>query len=346
MSVENKKLIIVTGAYGFIGSNLVKALNERGFNHIIAVDNLTNGAKAMNLANCELLDYVDKEEFIEGIMNGDYDDQVDYIFHQGACSDTTQSDGKYMMRNNYEFSSILLDFAQKNEVPLVYASSAAVYGDKTEFIEERQFESPLNIYGYSKFLFDQRVRRYFTSELSAPIVGLRYFNVYGMQEGHKDHMASVVLHNFNQYKNNGKVKLFKGCNGYADGTQVRDFISIEDVIRVNLFFFDNYLHDDEDIAGIFNCGTGIGRSFNDLSLSVINSCRKYENLPPLHLSEAVSNGVIEYIPFPKDLAGKYQCYTKANTDRLCEAGFQGPFLSLEDGIDNYVNWLLKKSNYR
>lgn len=345
MLMEYKKLIIVTGAYGFIGSNLVKALNERGFNHIIAVDNLTNGVKAMNLVNCEVLDYVDKEEFIESIINGDYDNQVDYIFHQGACSDTTQLDGKYMMHNNYEFSSILLDFAQKNEIPLIYASSAAVYGNKTDFIEERQFESPLNVYGYSKFLFDQMVRRYFKSGLSAPIVGLRYFNVYGKQESHKERMASVVLHNFNQYQNNGKVKLFEGCKGYADGSQVRDFISIEDVVRVNLFFFDNYLHDEEEIAGIFNCGTGIERSFNDLSLSVINSCRKYDGLSPLSLSEAITNGVIEYTQFPKDLLGKYQCYTKANTDRLREAGFKSQFLSLEEGVDNYITWLLKNPCY-
>lgn len=334
-------VIIVTGAYGFIGSNLIKALNDRGYTDIIAVDNLTNGAKSRNLTDCEILDYVDKEEFIQAIADGDYDDQVDYIFHQGACSDTTIQDGKYMMSNNYEYSSILLEYAQKNEVPLLYASSAAVYGANTEFIEERAFESPLNVYGYSKFLFDQMVRRYYKTGLSAPIVGLRYFNVYGIREQHKGRMASVVFHNFNQYQKFGKVKLFEGCQGYANGTQVRDFISVEDVVKVNLFFFDNYINDTEEISGIFNCGTGIARSFNDLSLSVINACRKNEQLSALSLEEAVKLGIIEYIPFPEDLAGRYQCYTRANPDRLKEAGFSSEFLTLEDGVANYIAKLLK-----
>jgi ADP-L-glycero-D-manno-heptose 6-epimerase len=336
-------IIIVTGAYGFIGSNLVKALNARGFTDIIAVDNLTNGAKAQNLVDCEILDFVDKEDFIRAIENGDYDNQVDYIFHQGACSSTTIQDGKYMMDNNYEYSSILLEYAQKNEVPMLYASSAAVYGAKTEFIEDRRFEAPLNVYGYSKFLFDQMVRRYFNSGLSAPIVGLRYFNVYGMQEAHKDRMASVVLHNYNQYNVHGKVQLFEGCQGYANGAQVRDFISVEDVVKVNLFFFDNYLNDTEEISGIFNCGTGVARSFNDLSLSVINACRQNEQLPLLSISEAVQAGIIEYIPFPADLSGRYQCYTQASLDRLRETGFIGEFLTLEDGVSNYINWLITAS---
>ena len=333
-------IIAVTGAFGFIGSNLVRALNARGYNDIIAVDNLTNGLKCKNLNDCEILDYVDKEEFQKAILNGEYDNQIDYIFHQGACSDTTEQNGQYMMKNNYEYSNILLQYAQRNEVPLIYASSAATYGDKVEFIEDKKYENPLNIYGYSKFLFDQVVRRYYISGLTAPVVGLRYFNVYGRDEAHKGRMASVVLHNFNQYQGSGKVKLFEGCQGYHNGQQERDFISVEDVVKVNLFYFENHLNDKEEISGIFNCGTGAARSFNDLALATINACRTNENKSSLSLDEAVSQGIIEYTPFPADLAGRYQCYTQANLTNLRESGFMQPFLSLEDGVANYVNHLV------
>lgn len=330
-------IIVVTGAFGFIGSNLVKALNKKGYTDIIAVDNLTDGVKCNNLVDCEILDFVDKKDFLEAIIEGNYDNQIDYIFHQGACSDTTLLDGRYMLKNNYEYSSILLDYAQKNEVPLVYASSAAVYGASNTFIEEREYESPLNPYGYSKFLFDQIVRRHYANGLTAPIVGLRYFNVYGPREKHKGRMASVVWHNFCQYKERGKVKLFTGCQGYANGEQVRDFISVEDVIKVNMFFFDNHLNDIEEISGIFNCGTGVARSFNELALGVINACRYQQGLDKMSLLEAVNSGTIEYIDFPADLAGRYQCYTQANLKHLYQAGFKEQFLTLEDGISNYLN---------
>lgn len=332
-------IIAVTGAFGFIGSNIVKALNEKGYTDIIAVDNLTNGAKSKNLVDCEILDYVDKEDFIKAIASGDYDNQIDYIFHQGACSATTEPDGRYMMKNNYEYSNILLEYAQRHEIPFLYASSAATYGDKVEFIEDRQYENPLNVYGYSKFLFDQVVRRYFASGLSAPVIGLRYFNVYGKNEWHKERMASVVFHHFNQYQKDGKVRLFEGCQGYANGEQVRDFISVEDVVRVNMFFFDNHLNDAEEISGIFNCGTGKSRSFNDLALATINASRAKESHAAISLAEAVKTGIIEYIPFPNDLAGRYQCYTQANLTNLREAGYKSEFLALEAGIDSYINHL-------
>lgn len=335
-------LIVVTGAFGFIGSNIIKELNKRGFNDIIAVDNLSNSQKMVNLVDCEIFEFIDKDDFIESIINGDYNNQIDYIFHQGACSDTTEQNGKYMMRNNYEYSSILLEFAQNNETPFAYASSAAVYGANTNFLEKREFELPLNIYGYSKFLFDQSVRRYLETGITAPIVGLRYFNVYGPRENHKGRMASVVKHNFEQYTKLGKVKLFEGCQGYANGAQVRDFISVEDVVKVNLFFFENYLKDSEEISGIFNCGTGIARSFNDLSLAVINSCRNKNKLPQITLAEAVEQRVLEYIKFPEDLISRYQCYTQANMDGLREAGFEEAFLTLEQGVSNYVDWLYTK----
>ncbi|MBP9743367.1 MAG: ADP-glyceromanno-heptose 6-epimerase [Burkholderiales bacterium] len=335
-------IIVVTGAFGFIGSNLVKALNEMGFTDIIAVDNLTRGEKIKNLADCQILDFVDKEDFIHEIANGNYNNEVDYIFHQGACSSTTEQDGRYMMKNNYEYSSILLEFAQKNEIPFVYASSASVYGDRTQFIEDLQYEYPLNVYAYSKFLFDQIVRRYFETGLSAPVVGLRYFNVYGPREMHKGRMASVILHNFEQYKTTGRVKLFEGCQGYANGEQSRDFVSVEDVVKLNLFFFNNHLNDSEEISGIYNCGTGKARSFNALALATINACRAYAGEHSLSLEEAVKDNIIEYIPFPGDLAGRYQCFTQADLKYLQEAGCSHTFLSLEEGVSRYMNILLAR----
>ncbi|MFN8770395.1 MAG: ADP-glyceromanno-heptose 6-epimerase [Neisseriaceae bacterium] len=335
-------IIVVTGGFGFIGSNIIKELNNRGYKDIIVVDNLLSGNKIKNLIDCDILDFVDKEDFIKEIENGNYDNQLDYIIHQGACSDTTVKDGNYMMKNNYEYSTILLEYCQKNEVPLLYASSAATYGERTEFIEKRDFEAPLNVYGYSKFLFDQMVRRYFESGLSAPVVGLRYFNVYGDRENHKGRMSSVVLHNFNQYIRTGQVKLFEGCGGYGNGQQVRDFISVSDVVKVNMFFFDNHLNDKEEISGIFNCGTGLARSFNDLSLATINACRFNQALECLTLDKAIKDGIIDYIPFPDDLVGRYQCYTQANITWLRESGFKDEFLSLEDGVRQYVNILMNK----
>lgn len=333
-------IIAVTGAFGFIGSNIVKALNDLGYTDIIAVDNLTNGAKSKNLQDCEILDYIDKEDFVKAIANGDYDNQIDYISHQGACSATTEQDGRYMMKNNYEYSNVLLEYAQRSEIPLVYASSAATYGDKTEFIEDRQYEKPLNVYGYSKFLFDQVVRRYFGNGLTAPVVGLRYFNVYGQNEWHKDRMASVAFHHFNQYQKDGKVRLFEGCQGYANGAQVRDFVSISDIVKINMFFLKNHLNDAEEISGIFNCGTGIARSFNDLAMATVNACRAHEKKPALNLNEMITGGILEYIPFPSDLANRYQCYTQANLTNLRDAGFSDEFLSLEDGVSQYINHLL------
>ena len=334
-------LIVVTGAAGFIGSNIVKELNRRGHFDIIAVDNLTNGEKCKNLADLEILDFVDKEDFIQSIINGDYDNQIDYIFHDGACSATVESNGRYMMKNNYEYSCSLLEYAQKFEVPFVYASSAATYGASTVFVEDRENEVPLNVYGYSKMLFDQIVRRYFESGLRAPVVGLKYFNVYGYREFHKGRMASVVLHAFRQYQEHGVLKIFEGCQGYGHGEQSRDFISIEDVVKVNMHFFDNHTQKPEEISGIFNCGTGRARSFNDLALAVINSCRRADGYENISLETAISQGTLQYIPFPGDLAGKYQCFTQADSTRLTkDAGYSEKFLSVEQGVDNYINLLL------
>ena len=252
------------------------------------------------------------------------------------------------MKNNYDYSTILLEYTQKNEIPLLYASSASVYGGHgnaiNEFIEKRECEAPLNVYGYSKFLFDQMVRRYFENGLSAPVVGLRYFNVYGNKEAHKGRMSSVVYHNYQEFKKHGKIKLFTGCHGYENGEQMRDFISVSDVVNVNMFFFENHLNDKEEISGIFNCGTGVARSFNDLSLATINACRQHDGMDKITLNNALTNNLIEYIPFPDDLLDKYQSYTKANMEALHSSGFNKPFLSLEDGVSEYINILKNTKN--
>lgn len=326
---------IVTGAAGFIGSNLVKALNERGESNIIAVDNLKMADKFKNLADCEIADYLDKEEFLTKLREGFFDGLVAAVFHQGACSDTMETDGRYMMKNNYQYTLELLDYCQNEELPFLYASSASVYGGGGEFKENRAFESPLNVYAYSKFLFDQIVRRRWHKR-NAQIVGLRYFNVYGPREQHKGRMASVSYHFFNQYRAGGKVKLFEGCDGYANGAQLRDFVSIEDVVKVNMYFLDN-----PNKSGIFNLGTGQAQSFNDVAVAAVNTLRKTEGKPALSLAELQQQGIISYIPFPEQLRGKYQSYTQADIGALRNIGYAEPFLNVEQGVAKYVEQLLK-----
>ncbi|MBK9160608.1 MAG: ADP-glyceromanno-heptose 6-epimerase [Nitrosomonadales bacterium] len=325
---------IVTGAAGFIGSNLVKALNQRGENNIIAVDNLSKADKFRNLADCEIADYLDKQDFLKRLQEGYFDGLVTAVLHQGACSDTMEADGRYMMENNYQYTLELLNYCQNEEIPFLYASSASVYGGGGVFKESREFESPLNVYAYSKFLFDQIVRRRWHKR-SAQIVGMRYFNVYGPREQHKERMASVAYHFFNQYRAEGKVKLFAGCDGYADGGQLRDFVSIEDVVKVNMYFLDN-----PHKSGIFNLGTGQAQSFNDVAAAVINTLRATEGKPASSLSEFQQQGAICYIPFPDALRGKYQSYTQADIGALRNAGYAEPFLSVEQGVARYVEQML------
>jgi len=328
---------IITGAAGFIGSNLVKALNERGENNIIAVDNLKNADKFKNLTDCEIADYLDKRVFLEKLQEGFFDGLVRVVLHQGACSDTMETDGRYMMDNNYQYSLELLNYCQNEEIPLLYASSASVYGGGSVFKESRESESPLNVYAYSKFLFDQIVRRRWQKR-SAQVVGLRYFNVYGSREGHKGRMASVAYHFFNQYRTDGRVKLFEGCDGYANGGQLRDFVSIEDVVKVNMYFLDN-----PQKSGIFNLGTGQAQSFNDVAAATINALRKSESKPELSLAEMQQQGLISYIPFPEQLRGKYQSYTQADISALRSSGYSEDFLSVEQGVARYVEQMIKAS---
>ena len=326
--------IVITGAAGFIGANLVKALNDRGETRIIAVDNLTRGDKVANLVDCEIVDYVDKDDFLARLADGDFDDDVAAVLHQGACSDTLEADGRYMMRNNYGYSVALLDWCQNNDVPFLYASSASVYGGSGVFREERAVEAPLNVYGYSKFLFDQHVRR-MLPERTAQIAGFRYFNVYGPREQHKGRGSSVAWHFHQQYRREGCVRLFEGSGGYLAGEQRRDFVAVEDVVKVNLDFLDH-----PERNGVFNLGSGKAATFNTVAAATINACRAAAGLPRQSIAELVTAGVITYIPFPPALVGKYQSFTEADLTRLRAAGYRAPMLSVEEGIARYVERLI------
>jgi len=328
---------VVTGAAGFIGSNLVKALNERGVTDIIAVDDLKHGARPANLADCKLAEYVAKGEFVKKLEAGAYKGAIAAIFHQGANSDTTvtERDRADVMENNTRYSERLLDWCTGARAPLIYASSAAIYGASREFRESPECEAPLNIYGESKLLFDELVRKR-GKELTAQVVGLRYFNVYGDRESHKGRMASVAFHFFNQYREAGHVRLFAGSGGYGDGEQRRDFVSVEDCVKVNLYFLDH-----PERSGIFNVGTGAAQSFNDVAVATVNECRKARGESPLALPAMREQGIVRYIPFPDDLKGRYQSYTQASISALRAAGYGAPFLTVEQGVARYVGKLAR-----
>jgi ADP-L-glycero-D-manno-heptose 6-epimerase len=328
---------VVTGAAGFIGSNLVKALNQQGITNILAVDNLTRADKFRNLVDCDIQDYLDKQDFLDKLEGGDFAGSLEAVLHQGACSDTMEQNGRYIMANNYRYSLSLLDACQDEDVPFLYASSAAVYGAGRVFRESRECEAPLNVYGYSKFLFDQVVRRRL-ADVSAQIAGFRYFNVYGPNEAHKGRMASVAYHHFNQYRTSSKVSLFEGSGGFAAGEQQRDFVSVEDVVRVNLHFLEH-----PDISGIFNLGTGRAQPFNDIAATVVNACRKAENKPALTLGEMHVQKIVEYVPFPDALKGRYQSFTQADIGALRDAGYDAPMFDVTAGVGRYCEHLLAGS---
>ncbi len=324
-------MIIVTGGAGFIGANLVKGLNKRGLNNILIVDDLSDGNKIRNIESCDIQDYMDRSEFIKCIEQGMEFGGPTAIYHQGACSDTMETDGRYIMEVNYEYSKSLFHYCGNNSIPFIYASSASVYGGGSVFKEEPECEQALNAYAYSKLLFDRYVRRN-RSASEAQVVGLRYFNVYGAGEQHKGRMASVAYHFFNQYQENGKVKLFAGSDGYADGEQLRDFVWIDDVVKVNLHFLEH----PED-GGIFNVGTGRAQSFNDVATTVLNTLEAQQ----LSTAEWVAQGKIEYIAFPEALKGKYQSYTQADLSKLtmlCD--YNAPFATVEEGVGTYVQQML------
>lgn len=313
-------MIIVTGGAGFIGSNIVKTLNQQGRNDILVVDDLTDGKKFLNIADCVIADYLDKGEFLKLINNDELNLPVEAVFHEGACSSTTEWDGKFMMENNYEYSKTLLNYCLQHKIAFLYASSASVYGDGPEYKESREFEKPLNVYGYSKFQFDQYVRS-ILPEAKSQVVGFRYFNVYGPREQHKGSMASVAYHIHNQILEGENPKLFGEYGGYAAGMQTRDFVFVGDVVNVNL-----WMQQHSEISGIFNLGTGRSQPFKDVANAVIDFHQK---------------GEIEYIPFPEHLRGAYQVFTQANIGKLRSVGYEEPFKTVEDGVADYLKWLDK-----
>ena len=335
--------IVVTGAAGFIGSNIIRGLNARGIDDIIAVDDMKQGDKFRNLADLRIADYVDADQFYDAFASGHYG-QIEAVFHEGACSDTMETDGKYMMANNYTLSWNLFQACQKRGARLLYASSAATYGGSDTFREDPAYELPLNVYGYSKLLFDQRMRRECGNDFQRTkagkthqVVGFRYFNVYGPREQHKARMASVAFHQFNQFKAEGKVKLFADYGGYAAGAQMRDFVFVDDVVAVNLWFFDH-----PEISGIFNLGSGRAQPFNDVASAVVNTLRQSQGQAPLALEELSREGLLEYIPFPDALRGKYQCYTQADLSALRATGCDHVFADVQTGAAKYVQWLAQQ----
>jgi ADP-L-glycero-D-manno-heptose 6-epimerase len=317
-------MIIVTGGAGFIGSNLVKTLNDQGRTDVVVIDDLTDGTKFVNLVDLTIADYLDKDEFLHRIVSGDEFEEwggIEVIFHEGACSATTEWDGKFMMENNYEYSKDLLHYCLERDIPFIYASSAATYGGRNDnFIEEPQYEQPLNVYGYSKQLFDQYVRR-LMPDIRSQVVGLKYFNVYGPREQHKGSMSSVAFHLNTQLHKGENPKLFEGCDGFGNGGQMRDFIYVGDVCRVNLWFWQN-----PEVSGIFNCGTGRAEPFQHVAEAVINYHGK---------------GQIEYIPFPDHLKGRYQSFTQADLTKLRAAGYPHEFKTVAEGVAEYMSWLNK-----
>ena len=331
--------IVVTGAAGFIGSNIIRGLNARGISDIIAVDDLTEGDKFRNIADLHISDYQDHHGFYERFARGDFG-AVEAVFHEGACSDTMESNGRFMMDNNYGVSCQLFEACQARGTRMLYASSAATYGGSDTFREEPACEQPLNVYGYSKLLFDQRLRRLVGlhfENAKHQVVGFRYFNVYGPREQHKGRMASVAFHQHHQFRQEGRVKLFAEYGGYGPGEQQRDFVFIDDVVAVNLWFFDH-----PERSGLFNLGSGRAQPFNDVALSVVNAERAVRSEAALTLAQAVQAGLIAYIPFPDALRGKYQCYTQADLRALRDAGCEHEFADVRTGVTQYMTTLAQR----
>ncbi|MBF0588975.1 MAG: ADP-glyceromanno-heptose 6-epimerase [Magnetococcales bacterium] len=313
-------MFIVTGGAGFIGSNIVAGLNRRGKRNILVVDNLESSEKFLNLRDLQYADYMDKREFRMKLQNRQFDTQkVSAIFHQGACSDTMEYDGRYMMDNNFTYSKELLNFASRRKIPFIYASSAAVYGAESEFLEHPRNEKPLNVYGYSKLLFDQYVKRQ-SPKMKQTVVGLRYFNVYGPREQHKGRMASQAFQLYNQINETGTATLFEGSGGYGNGDQRRDFVYVEDAVKINLYLAARK----RPLKGVLNVGTGESRSFNAIARG---------------LGKIMGSVELRYRAMPEGLKEKYQSFTEADITRLRRIGYTQPFTSLEDGLAAYVKHL-------
>ncbi len=324
--------VVVTGAAGMVGSNLVHGLNAIGIDDVIAVDDLTESAKFHNLLGASISDYFDRGEFYDRFALGEMG-RIDVIFHEGACSNTMEHNGRYMLETNYRCSRDLLDICQSRGTRLLYASSAATYGGSAVFREAAEHERPLNVYGYSKLLFDNIVRRVLPTARSQ-VAGFRYFNVYGPREQHKGRMASVACHHFEELRETGKVQLFGEYGGYGPGQHTRDFVYVDDVVAVNLWFLRH-----PERSGIFNVGTGRAQPFNDVAHATINASRALRGEAPLSLEQQVSQGLIEYVPFPPELVGKYQCHTQADLTLLRAAGCDVQFADVATGVRRYSEWL-------
>ena len=325
-------MIVVTGGAGFIGANLVKALNARGHQDVMVVDDLSDGTKFVNLADCTLGDYLDKDDFLArvkaelcGEIRGETGGlpPIEAIFHEGACSDTTEWDGRFMLENNFEYSKVLLEYCQAKRIPFLYASSAATYGGSEVFVEDPAHEKPLNVYGYSKLLFDQYVRARW-DDFDSQVVGFRYFNVYGPREQHKGKMASVAYHHHTQVQRGENPKLFGAWDGYDAGMQSRDFVYVGDVVDVNLWLLDN-----PEVSGIFNLGTGRAEPFKAIAETAIDFYSRNKGV----------KSEIEYIDFPDELKGRYQSYTRADIGRLRDAGYTAEFKTVSEGVSAYLEWL-------
>ena len=320
-------MIVVTGGSGFIGSNLVKFLNDMGEEEILIVEELDTYVKKFeNLKDLTYLDCLDKQAFIQDLKRNStkYKNNISQIFHLGACSKTTEPDRDYIMSTNFVYSKDLLEYSANNKISLIYASSASVYGEGKAFIEQPKYESYLNHYAESKLMFDNYYRDNMP-KINSQVVGLRYFNVFGPRENHKEGMSSVVYHFFNQRKSHSHISLFKGSHGYEDGEQRRDFIHVDDTVKVKNWFKQN-----PAISGIYNVGTGTSRTFNDIAVCVLDY---YKNEDP--------NAVMSYIDFPEGLEDQYQAFTEADMSLLKSKGYNESFTSLEKGVKSYLDWLSK-----
>ncbi len=321
-------MFIVTGGAGFIGSALIAALNKRKITDILVVDDLAASHKWKNLRSLSFADYVEKDDFLEMVIENRLTGDIEAVFHLGAATSTTETDASYLIKNNYEYSKLLAQWATSVGIRFIYASSAATYGDGSAGFsdDEGKIEDlrPLNIYGYSKQLFDLWAKR---AGLLKNIVGLKYFNVFGPNEYHKQEMRSFVIKAFEQINVTGKVRLFKSHRPeYKDGEQLRDFIYVKDAVDMTLFFLDN-----PKAGGLFNIGTGKARTWNDLVSSVFDAMGKKLN--------------IEYIDMPDSIRNQYQYFTQADINKLRNAGYENQTTSLEDAIKDYVQNYLQKEEY-
>ena len=321
-------MIIVTGGAGFIGSALVAQLNKQGVTDILIVDRLQSDEKWKNLRKLAYADYIEADDFFNMLTAGDLDLPAEAVLHMGACSDTTERDCTYLVRNNYEYTKVLANWAVEQDTRFIYASSAATYGDGSLGFDDNEDDIdkliPLNMYGYSKQMFDLWARN---TGLLEKDVGLKFFNVFGPNEYHKANMRSFVITAFEQINDAGKVKLFKSDHpDYGHGEQVRDFLYVKDCVDMTLFFLEN-----KQASGIFNLGTGVARTWNDLAKATFAAMGKDEN--------------IEYIDMPEKLKGKYQYFTQADITKLRNAGCKGETTSLEDSIKDYVQNYLQKEEY-